>query len=114
MHIQSRQSIQEIVIKFNPATYKYAWVVFLEHMKNEDKGRVLNFPHMHLHESKAPSCDTEKGEKRQLVEISGGQCVVADVSTASAAIIKANDARGLAVSSAWQPALFLLDNLTNN
>ncbi len=34
--------------------------------------------------------------KDKLVEIAGGKCVVADVSTAAAAIIKANDARGVA------------------
>ncbi len=33
--------------------------------------------------------------KDKLVEISGGKCVAADVSTAAAAIIKANYARGL-------------------
>ncbi len=38
--------------------------------------------------------------KNKLVEISGGKCVAADVSTASAAIIKANDARGVAVTPA--------------
>ncbi len=38
----------------------------------------------------------------------------ADVSAAAAAIIKANDARGVAGTSAWQPALFLLDNLADN
>ncbi len=52
--------------------------------------------------------------KDKLVEISGGKCVAADVSTAAAAIIKANDERGVAVTSAWQPALFLLDNLADN
>ncbi len=52
--------------------------------------------------------------KDKLYEISGGKCVAADVSTAAAVIFKANDARGVAVTSAWQPALFLLDNLTNN
>ncbi len=36
-----------------------------------------------------------------LVEMSGGKCVAADVSAASAAIIKANDARGVAVTSAF-------------
>ncbi len=36
----------------------------------------------------------------KLVEISGGKCVAADVSTAAAAIIKANDARGVAGTSA--------------
>ncbi len=39
-------------------------------------------------------------KKDKLVEISGGKLVVADVSTASAAIIKANDARGGAMASA--------------
>ncbi len=38
--------------------------------------------------------------KDKLVEISGGKCVAADVSTAAAAIIKANDVRGVAVTSA--------------
>ncbi len=38
--------------------------------------------------------------KDKLVEISGGKCVAADVSKAAAAIIKANDARGVAVTSA--------------
>ncbi len=38
--------------------------------------------------------------KDKLVKISGGKCVAADVSTAAAAIIKANDARGVAVTSA--------------
>ncbi len=38
--------------------------------------------------------------KDKLVEISGGKCVAADVSTASAAIIKAYDAKGVAVASA--------------
>ncbi len=38
--------------------------------------------------------------KDKLAEISGGKCVAADVSTASAAIIKANDAMGVAVTSA--------------
>ncbi len=38
-------------------------------------------------------------EKDKQVEISGGKLVVADVSKASAAIIKANDARGGAVTS---------------
>ncbi len=38
--------------------------------------------------------------KDKLVEISGGKCVGADVSTAAAVIIKANDARGVAVTSA--------------
>ncbi len=38
--------------------------------------------------------------KDKLVEISGGKCIAADVSTAAAAIIKANDARGVAVTSA--------------
>ncbi len=52
--------------------------------------------------------------KDKLAEISGRKCVAADVSTAAAAIIKANDARGVAVTSAWQPALFLLDNLADN
>ncbi len=52
--------------------------------------------------------------KDKLVEISGGKCVVADVSTAAAAIIKANDARDVAVASDWQPALFLLDDLADN
>ncbi len=51
--------------------------------------------------------------KNKLIDISGGKCFAADVSTAAAAIIKANDARGVAVTSAWQPALFLMDNLTN-
>ncbi len=37
--------------------------------------------------------------KDKLVKISGGKCVAADVSTAAAAIIKANDARGVAVTS---------------
>ncbi len=50
----------------------------------------------------------------KLVEISGGKCVAADVSAAAAAIIKANDAMGVAVTSAWQPVLFLLDNLADN
>ncbi len=52
--------------------------------------------------------------KDKLAEISGGKCVAADVSKVSAAIIKTYDARGVAVASASQPALFLLDNLTNN
>ncbi len=39
-------------------------------------------------------------EKDKQVENSGGKLVVVDVSTASAAIIKANDARGGAVTSA--------------
>ncbi len=52
--------------------------------------------------------------KDKLYEISGGKCVAADVSTASAATIKAGDARRVALTSALQPALFLLDNLTNN
>ncbi len=52
--------------------------------------------------------------KDKLVEISGRKCVAADVSTASAAIMRAYDARGVAVTSAWQPALFLLDNLADN
>ncbi len=39
-------------------------------------------------------------EKNKLVKISGGKCVAADVSTAAAAIIKTNDARGVAVTSA--------------
>ncbi len=39
-------------------------------------------------------------KKDKLVEISGGKLVVADVSTASAAIIKANDGRGVAEISA--------------
>ncbi len=43
---------------------------------------------------------TWKMRKDKLVEISGGKCVAADVSTAAAAIIKANDARGVAVTSA--------------
>ncbi len=38
--------------------------------------------------------------KDKLAEISGGKCVASDVSTDSAAIIKANDARGVAVASA--------------
>ncbi len=37
--------------------------------------------------------------KDKLVETSRGKCVAADVSTASAAIIKANDARCVAVAS---------------
>ncbi len=53
-------------------------------------------------------------KKDKLVEISGGKCVAADASAVSAAIIKANAARGVAVKSAWQPTLFSLDNLTNN
>ncbi len=52
--------------------------------------------------------------KDKLVEISGGKCAAADVSTAFAATIKGSDARGVAVTPALQPALFLLDNLTNN
>ncbi len=40
--------------------------------------------------------------KDKLAEFSGGKLVVTDVSTASAAIIKANDAWGVAVTSAWQ------------
>ncbi len=36
----------------------------------------------------------------QLVEISGGKCVADDASTAAAANIKANVARGVAVTSA--------------
>ncbi len=39
-------------------------------------------------------------KKDKLVEISRGKCVAADVSTASAAIIKAYDAKGEAVASA--------------
>ncbi len=42
----------------------------------------------------------------KVVKISEGKFVAADVSTA---IIRANDAKGLAVTSARQPALFLLD-----
>ncbi len=38
--------------------------------------------------------------KDKVVEISGGKRVAADVSTAAAVIIKANDARGVAVASA--------------
>ncbi len=38
--------------------------------------------------------------KDKIVEISEGKCVAADVSTAAAAIIKANNARGVAVTSA--------------
>ncbi len=53
-------------------------------------------------------------KKDKLVELSGGKLVVADVLTASAAIIKVNDARGVAVTSARQPALLLLDELSNN
>ncbi len=52
--------------------------------------------------------------KDKLVKISGGKCAAADVSTASAAIIKASDARGVAVTPALQPDLFLLEYLTNN
>ncbi len=37
--------------------------------------------------------------KDKVVEISGGKCVAADVSTAAAAIIKANDAWGVAVAT---------------
>ncbi len=48
-------------------------------------------------------------KKDKLAEISGGYFVAADISAASAAIINANDARGVAVTSARQPALFLLD-----
>ncbi len=40
-----------------------------------------------------------RSKKDKLVESSGGKLVVADVSTASATIIKANDARGVAVTS---------------
>ncbi len=39
-------------------------------------------------------------KKDKLVEVSGGKVVVADASAASAAIIKAHDARGVAVTSA--------------
>ncbi len=45
----------------------------------------------------------------KLVKVSGGKFVAADVSTAFAGIIRENDAKGLAVTSARQPALFLLD-----
>ncbi len=38
--------------------------------------------------------------KDKLVEISGIKCVTADVSKAAAAIITANDARGVTVTSA--------------
>ncbi len=48
-------------------------------------------------------------KKDKLVEISGGKFTATDVSTAYAAIIKTNDARGVATTSAWQPALFLLN-----
>ncbi len=47
--------------------------------------------------------------KDKFVEISGGKLVAANASTASAAIIKANNARGVAVT-----ALFLLDETTKN
>ncbi len=40
--------------------------------------------------------------KDKQVEISGGKCVAADVSTASAAIIKTSEARGVTVASAGQ------------
>ncbi len=39
-------------------------------------------------------------KKEKLVEFFGGKLVIADVSMASAAIIKANDARSVAVTSA--------------
>ncbi len=45
-----------------------------------------------------PQCELMRKDK--LAEISGGKCVAADVSTASAAIIKANDARSVAMTSA--------------
>ncbi len=38
--------------------------------------------------------------KVKLVEIAGGKCVAADVSTTAAVIIKANDASDVAVTSA--------------
>ncbi len=41
-------------------------------------------------------------KKDELVEISGGQLVVADVSTSSATIIKKNDARDVAMASGLQ------------
>ncbi len=39
-------------------------------------------------------------KRDKLVEISGGKLTAADVSTAPAAIIKTNDARGVATTSA--------------
>ncbi len=50
-------------------------------------------------------------EKDKLIEVSWGKRIAADVSTA---IIKANDAREVAVTSAWQAALFLLDEVANH
>ncbi len=47
-------------------------------------------------------------KKEKLVEISRGKLIVADAWAASAAIIEAQDARGVAVTSACQPAMVLL------
>ncbi len=52
--------------------------------------------------------------KDKLVEISGWKYIAGEVSTASDAIIKSNDARAVDVALVWQQALFLLDDLTNN
>ncbi len=40
--------------------------------------------------------------------------VAADVPITSIGMLKANDARDVAVTSAWQFTLFLLDEFTNN
>ncbi len=53
-------------------------------------------------------------KERKLFEIEGAQFVAANVSTASAGIIKPNDVRDAALISARQPGLILLDEVTNN
>ncbi len=62
--------------KLSKANY-YQSALFLSNLGNDDHAAVL-----------------------VIGEISGGRCVASDVSTAAAAFIKANDARGVAVTSA--------------
>ncbi len=49
--------------------------------------------------------------KPKLVEVSGGKYVATGDSTASVAIIKAIYAKGVVVTTAWQRALLLFEEL---
>ncbi len=49
-----------------------------------------------------------------LFEISGGKLVASNVLTAPAVIIKANDAKDVSLTSAWQLAQFLFNEFSNN
>ncbi len=50
----------------------------------------------------------------ELVDISVGNFVAADFPTACVTIIREINAKNMVVTLTWQPALFLLDEFTNN